>query len=49
MEWRAVIGLLEQFVLGYQDCARSFGGLGRHVLAPRSQIQSKSPPNPRDL
>src|ERR1700733_3177525 len=46
---RQDVGLFEQLVLGYQDCARSFGGLGCHVLAPGNQIHSKSPPNPRDL
>jgi hypothetical protein len=46
---RQDIRLLEQLILGYQDCARSFGGLGRHVLAPGNQIHSKSPPNSRDL
>src|SRR5712675_1610198 len=40
---------LEQLVLGNQDCARCFGGLGRHVLAPGNQIHSKSAPDPRDL
>src|SRR5437016_2007150 len=40
---------LEQLVLGNQNCARGFGGLGRHVLAPGNQIHSKSAPDPRDL
>jgi hypothetical protein len=43
------IRLLEQLILGNQGCARSFGGLGRHVLAPGNQIHSKSLPNPSDL
>src|SRR5712664_2842514 len=46
---RQEIGLLEQLVLGNQDCARGFGGLWRHVLAPGNQIHSKSAPNPRNL
>src|SRR5690349_14529762 len=46
---RQDIGPLEQLVLGNQDCARGFGGLGRHVLAPGNQIHSKSAPDPRDL
>jgi hypothetical protein len=46
---RKDIRLLEQLILGNQGCARSFGGLGRHVLAPGNQIHSKSLPNPRDL
>src|SRR6266403_180245 len=46
---RQDIGLLEQLVFRNQDCARGFGGLGRHVLAPGNQIHSKSTPNPRDL
>src|SRR5437868_716671 len=46
---RQDVGALEQLVLGNQDCARSFGGLGRHVLAPGNQIHSKSAPDPRDL
>src|SRR5258706_15679671 len=46
---RQDIGPLEQLVLGNQDCACGFGGLGRHVLAPGNQIHSKSAPNPRDL
>src|SRR5216683_1039977 len=46
---RQDVGPLEQLVLGNQDCARGFGGLGRHVLAPGNQIHSKSAPNPRDL
>src|SRR5882724_11311012 len=46
---RQDVGLLEQLVLGNQGCARSFGGLGRHVLAPGNQLHSKSAPNPRDL
>src|ERR1700674_3641957 len=46
---RQDVGLLEQLVLGDQDCARGFGGLVRHVLAPGNQIHSKSAPNPRDL
>src|ERR1700719_2235617 len=46
---RQDIGPLEQLVLGNQDCARGFGGLGRHVLAPSNQFHSKSAPNPRDL
>src|SRR6266852_4441236 len=40
---------LEQLVLGHEDCARGFGGLGRHVLAPGNQLHSKSGPDPRDL
>src|SRR5260370_19592213 len=40
---------LEQLALGNRDCARGFGGLGRHVLAPGNQIHSKSAPNPRNL
>src|SRR6266403_4087799 len=46
---RQDVGPLKQLVLGNQDCARGFGGLGRHVLAPGNQIHSKSAPNPRDL
>src|SRR5437660_6565861 len=46
---RQNVGPLEQLVLGNQDCARGFGGLGRHVLAPGNQIHSKSAPDPRDL
>src|SRR5216684_78201 len=46
---RQDVGPLEQLVLGNQDCARCFGGLGRHVLAPGNQIHSKSAPDPRDL
>jgi hypothetical protein len=46
---RQDIGPLEQLVLGNQDCARGFGGLGRHVLAPGNQVHSKSGPDPRDL
>src|SRR6202790_1921813 len=46
---RQDVGPLEQLVLGNQDCARGFGGLGRHVLAPGNQIHSKSAPDPRDL
>src|SRR6266446_6538670 len=46
---RQDVGPLEQLVLGNQDCARSFGCLGRHVLAPGNQIHSKSAPDPRDL
>ncbi len=46
---RQDIGPLEQLVLGNQDCARGFGGLGRHVLAPGNQIHSKSAPDPSDL
>src|SRR6267154_438624 len=46
---RQDVGPLEQLVLGNQDCARGFGGLGRHVLAPGNQIHSKSGPDPRDL
>src|SRR5580692_205806 len=38
---RQDIGSLEQLVLGNQGCARCFGGLGRHVLAPGKQIHSK--------
>src|SRR5882762_4534463 len=43
------VGPLEQLVLGNKDCARGFGGLGRHVLARGNQIHSKSAPDPRDL
>src|SRR5438876_9619656 len=46
---RQDVGPLEQLVLGNQDCARGFGSLGRHVLAPGNQIHSKSAPDPRDL
>src|SRR5467141_1765845 len=46
---RQDVGLLEQLVLGNQQGARGFGGLGRHVLAPGNQIHSKSTPKPRDL
>jgi hypothetical protein len=46
---RQDIGPLEQLVLGNQDCACGFGGLGRHVLAPRNQIHSESAPDPRNL
>src|SRR5467141_3684657 len=46
---RQDIGPLEDLVLGNKDCARGFGGLGRHVLAPGNQIHSKSAPDPRDL
>src|SRR5713101_7897968 len=46
---RQDVGPLEQLVLGNQDCARGFGGLGRPVLAPGNQIHSKSAPDPRDL
>ncbi len=44
----AVLGPLEQLVLGNQDCARGFGGLGRHVLAPGDQIHSNDLPKIRD-
>src|SRR5580700_2564425 len=40
---------LEQLVLGNQECARGFGGLGCQVLAPGNQIHSKSAADPRDL
>src|SRR6267154_2100806 len=43
---RQDVGPLEQLVLGNQDCARCFGGLGRQVLAPGNQIHSKGAPNP---
>src|SRR6267142_1545610 len=46
---RQDVGLLEQLVLGNQDCDHGFGGLGRHVLAPGNQIHSKSAPDLRDL
>src|SRR6266481_1313732 len=46
---RQDVSLLEQLVLGNQDCARGFGGLWRHVLGPGNQIHSKSAPDPRDL
>src|SRR5271163_3286433 len=46
---RQEISLFEQLSLGNQGCARSFGGLGRQVLAPGNQIHSKSPPNSGDL
>src|SRR5579863_3395490 len=46
---RQDIGLLEQRVLGYQDCARGAGTFGRHVLAPGDQTHSKGAPNPRYL
>jgi hypothetical protein len=46
---RQDIGPLEQLILGNPYCARGFGGLGRHVLAPGNQIHSKSAPHPRDL
>src|SRR5713226_3162784 len=35
---RQDVGPLEQLILGDQDCARCFGSLGRHVLAPGNQI-----------
>src|SRR5216683_1179913 len=47
--YRQDVGLLEQLVLGHEDCARGFGGLGRYVLAPTNQLHSKSGPDPRDL
>src|SRR4029077_10724053 len=43
---RQDVGPLEELVLGNQGCARGFGGLGRHVLAPGNQIHSESAPNP---
>src|SRR4029077_12083706 len=43
------VGPLEELVLGNQDCARGFGGIGRQVLAPGNQIHSKSAADPRDL
>src|SRR5271170_8109891 len=43
---RQNVSLLEQLVLGNQDCARSLRGLGRHVLAPGNQIHSEGAPNP---
>ena len=43
------VGSLKQLVLGDQDCARRFGSLGCHVLAPANQLHSKSAPDPRDL
>src|SRR4029077_6243404 len=46
---RPYVPPLEQLVLGNQDCARCFGGLGGQVLAPGNQIHSKSAANPRDL
>jgi len=46
---RQEISLFEQLILGNQGCAHSFGGLGRHALAPGNQVHSKSPPNSRDL
>jgi hypothetical protein len=46
---RQDVGPLEQLVLGNQDCARAFGGLRRHVLAPGNQLHFKSAPDPRDL
>src|SRR5580704_6790929 len=46
---RQDVGPLEQLILRNQDCARGFGGLGRHVLAPGNQIHSKGAPDPRDL
>src|SRR5216683_649413 len=46
---RQDVGPLEQLVLGNQNRARGFGGLGRHVLAPGNQIHSKSAPDPRNL
>src|ERR1700733_9395608 len=46
---RQDVGPLEQLVLGDQNCARRFGSLGRHVLAPGNQLHSKSAPDPRDL
>src|SRR5712671_3092385 len=46
---RQDVGPLEELVPGNQDCARGFGGLGRHVLAPSNQIHSKGAPNPRNL
>src|SRR6266436_9856075 len=46
---RQDVGPLEQIVLGNQDCARGFRGLGCHVLAPGNQIHSKSAPNLRYL
>src|SRR5882757_1803496 len=45
---RQDVGPLEQLVLGNQDCACGFGGLGRHVLAPGNQIHSNpTRPSPR--
>src|SRR5437879_2448701 len=41
---RQDVGPLEQLVLGNQDCARGFGGLGRPVLAAGDQIHSKTAP-----
>src|SRR5260370_1108511 len=35
---------LEQLVLGNQDCARGFGALGRHVLAPGIRFIPKTLP-----
>src|SRR5260370_29646558 len=46
---RQDVSPLEQLVLGNQDCARGFSGIGRHVLAPGNEIHSKSAPDPRDL
>src|SRR5216683_5458864 len=46
---RQDIGPLEQLVLGNQDCARCFGGLGCQVLAPGNQIHSESDADSRDL
>src|SRR6266481_7150880 len=46
---RQDIGLLEQLVLGNQNSARGFRGLGCHVLAPGNQLHSKSAPDPCDL
>src|SRR6202522_2358773 len=46
---RQDVGALKQLVLGNQDCACGFGGLGSQVLAPRNQIHSENAPDPRDL
>src|SRR6202165_3087277 len=46
---RQDVSPLEQLVLGKQDCARGFGDLGRHVLAPGNHIHSKIASDPRDL
>jgi hypothetical protein len=46
---RQNVGPLEQLLLGNQDCAHGFGGLGSQVLAPGNQIHSKSAADARDL
>src|SRR5579863_4774851 len=41
---RQDVGLLEQLVLGYEDCAHSSGGLGRHILAQAIKFIPKALP-----